>query len=436
MLKRPFGSSAVLLLVGVAGIAYGSSRNEIKLLAISGNQEVNPNLDESIYEIDLTNAKPEFIKKLTQVPGGVAFGWNPVNGLLYHTSGDSSWSDDTTSNGYRDNEYMETYDLDTGDIVAVYNANPPPPDPAPNDISVWGLPAPRPDWVLPDPRRSVGQTDPMWQNEPGVGQGPDEIGQIRGMAWSQAKQLWYVTSFSGLFKATPGGGAEFVGQPEDDPGTSADEGSDLKGITLYHDPVTHEQRYLVGVKRDFAIWDIDTETGQLSNRVEVTLVDENGAQVGPDENDGILALAQDPATGILYGIDRHPDSVTLGRNLFTIDPETGVGVVIGQLEVESGDTAMASLQFTGWIVGDVNGDGEVNGLDVDPFVAVLLNGSTELLLNLKADMNGDGEVNGLDVDPFVAAVIGGGTQPIPEPSTLLLAILALGMVGEWRKWGG
>jgi hypothetical protein len=125
-------------------------------------------------------------------------------------------------------------------------------------------------------------------------------------------------------------------------------------------------------------------------------------------------------------MDRHPDSVTLGRNLFTLDPETGVGVVIGQLEVESGDTAMASLQFTGWIVGDVSGDGEVNGLDVDPFVDVLLNGSTELLLYLKADMNGDGEVNGLDVDPFVAAVIGSpGQARVPEPSTIVLAGLAL-----------
>ncbi len=26
--------------------------------------------------------------------------------------------------------------------------------------------------------------------------------------------------------------------------------------------------------------------------------------------------------------------------------------------------------------------------------------------------------------------------PIPEPSTLLLALVALGVVGGWRKWGG
>jgi Tol biopolymer transport system component len=54
---------------------------------------------------------------------------------------------------------------------------------------------------------------------------------------------------------------------------------------------------------------------------------------------------------------------------------------------------------------------------------------------LLGDLNLDGEVNGLDVDPFVTAVVG-GVQQIPEPSTLLLALVALGVIGGWRKWGG
>ncbi len=83
------------------------------------------------------------------------------------------------------------------------------------------------------------------------------------------------------------------------------------------------------------------------------------------------------------------------------------------------------------LLGDLNGDGEVNGLDVDPFVDVLLNGP----FHAAADMNEDGDVNGLDVDPFVVAVVGGGSQQIPEPSTLLLGLVALGVIGGWRKWG-
>jgi len=50
-------------------------------------------------------------------------------------------------------------------------------------------------------------------------------------------------------------------------------------------------------------------------------------------------------------------------------------------------------------------------------------------------MNEDGEVNGRDVDPFVAAVVDGGTAAVPEPTTLLLALIALRVVGGWRKWG-
>ena len=81
-------------------------------------------------------------------------------------------------------------------------------------------------------------------------------------------------------------------------------------------------------------------------------------------------------------------------------------------------------------LGDVNHDTEVNGLDVDPFVDVLLSSR----FDVAADMNGDGAVNGLDVDPFVAAVIGGTARRIPEPSTLLLTTLTLlGLLTHARR---
>jgi hypothetical protein len=84
------------------------------------------------------------------------------------------------------------------------------------------------------------------------------------------------------------------------------------------------------------------------------------------------------------------------------------------------------------LLGDVNLDGEVNGLDVDPFVGRVTSGDYQR----EADMNVDGAVNGLDVDPFVAAVVGGGVQAVPEPTALILVVIALGVVGGWRKWGG
>ena len=118
-------------------------------------------------------------------------------------------------------------------------------------------------------------------------------------------------------------------------------------------------------------------------------------------------------------------------NVGWADNEQWGGVITG---VAISDVLLAPGRFVllggSPLLGDVNGDGEVNGLDVDPFVDVLLNGPYQP----EADMNEDQVVNGLDVDPFVAAVVGGSAQEIPEPSTLLLGIVALGVVGGWRKW--
>ena len=88
-------------------------------------------------------------------------------------------------------------------------------------------------------------------------------------------------------------------------------------------------------------------------------------------------------------------------------------------------SAFVNYFESGVLLGDVNGDGQVNGLDVDPFVDRLLNGPFQA----EADMNLDGEVNGLDVDPFVAAIVGGGTAAVPEPATLGLLGIAITLVG-------
>jgi len=76
------------------------------------------------------------------------------------------------------------------------------------------------------------------------------------------------------------------------------------------------------------------------------------------------------------------------------------------------------------LLGDLNLDDEVNGLDVGPFVSLVTSGNFQA----GGDMNEDGVVNGLDVDRFVAAVVGGGTAAVPEPSTVLLGLMALCLV--------
>lgn len=56
-----------------------------------------------------------------------------------------------------------------------------------------------------------------------------------------------------------------------------------------------------------------------------------------------------------------------------------------------------------FVVGDVNCDGSVNLLDVEPFVSLLTNGE----FSEKADINQDGTLNLLDVQPFVRLLAGG-----------------------------
>ena len=62
--------------------------------------------------------------------------------------------------------------------------------------------------------------------------------------------------------------------------------------------------------------------------------------------------------------------------------------------------------------GDVNCDGSIDSLDIDPFVLALTNPSgyattyPDCHINL-ADCNADGSINSLDIDPFVDALVGG-----------------------------
>ncbi|MEM9412122.1 MAG: di-heme oxidoredictase family protein, partial [Planctomycetota bacterium] len=58
-------------------------------------------------------------------------------------------------------------------------------------------------------------------------------------------------------------------------------------------------------------------------------------------------------------------------------------------------------------IGDVNGDGEINLLDVAPFVDILTMGAYQF----ESDINQDGEVNLLDIAPFVDLLNGIETTP-------------------------
>ena len=67
-------------------------------------------------------------------------------------------------------------------------------------------------------------------------------------------------------------------------------------------------------------------------------------------------------------------------------------------------------------LGDLNCDGSLNGLDIDPFVLVLTATTPDYpeyyaqhpdCIHMLADCNNDGSINGLDIDPFVVILTEG-----------------------------
>ena len=88
----------------------------------------------------------------------------------------------------------------------------------------------------------------------------------------------------------------------------------------------------------------------------------------------------------------------------------------------------AGTLSVGGVLGDLNGDGVVNGLDISLVSAYWLRAGQ----GLPADANADGVVNGLDIalissNWLQTSVSGAGSRAtgVPEPSTLALAVLAL-----------
>ncbi len=80
-----------------------------------------------------------------------------------------------------------------------------------------------------------------------------------------------------------------------------------------------------------------------------------------------------------------------------LDPDGLTFWMVGEFQASSGGWRTSLNSFTLFLLGDINQDGVVNLLDVDPFIDLV--GASEF--DPAADTNGDGNVNLLDVQGFI-----------------------------------
>jgi hypothetical protein len=172
----------------------------------------------------------------------------------------------------------------------------------------------------------------------------------------------------------------------------------------------------------FGIYRIDPATGSR------TVVSDSTVGTGPIWSAGTFTVAMEPG-GTLLATSGSLSSA----ELFAVDSTTGNRTILSDATHGAGPTLTSLIDVTVVrLPGDANGDGVVNGLDINA-VATQWNHTGYFLTG---DTNGDGVVNGVDINAIamhwqqhdigIGGLGGGagGAVAAPEPATFIMAAFA------------
>jgi hypothetical protein len=189
--------------------------------------------------------------------------------------------------------------------------------------------------------------------------------------------------------------------------------------------------------------DLDSnEDGLLDATPWAAIVDAVGLRhiAGPPS-----AAGEDWAYGQSLGFaDLGPDGTVAPGHIFRL-PDGG-GFQVGEfdlLDAEADDTP--GTANSGELLGDMDGDSDVDFDDIDDFVLGLNNpsqyeSSFGVPPEVRGDTDMDGDMDFDDISGFVGILSGDGVTAVPEPTTagLLAAACAAFMLknrGRWRLYG-